>query len=210
MSSTIKIMLVDDHPMVQDGLCACLSYYEDIEVVAKTTDARQALDLAKQRQPDVILMDISMPSMNGLEATEVLLESLPDTKVLVFSMHESAEFVSSAMQVGASGYILKDTSSEEVYIGIKAVAQGKNYFSSSIAKVLMDAPTQKTKRLSTREQVVLGHIAEGKSSKEIAEILCISFRTVEAHRRNIKDKLNLDTFAELVRYAVAQGLVSKV
>jgi len=153
-------------------------------------------------------MDISMPKLNGLEATEIISEALTDTKILIFSMHESVEFVTNAVQAGASGYILKDTNSEEVYQAIKSVAQGKSYFSSSIAKMLIDnPPTQNNQRLTAREQMILSYIAQGQSSKEIAQILTISFRTVEAHRRNIKSKLQLDSLAELVCYAVNQGLI---
>jgi two-component system NarL family response regulator len=206
---TIKVMLVDDHPMVQDGLIACLSYYEDIDVVGACNDGSEALNKAKECRPDVILMDISMPSMNGLDATEILIETLKTTKVLIFSMHENAEFVKTAVQAGASGYILKDTNSEEVYQAIKAVANGKSHFSSSIAKVLLEEPIEQSNdRLTTREQMILSYIAKGQSSKEIAQNLDISFRTVEAHRRNIKSKLQIDSLAELVRYAVNQGLIA--
>jgi two-component system NarL family response regulator len=202
-------MLVDDHPMVQDGLIACLSYYEDIDVVGACNDGSEALNKAKECRPDVILMDISMPSMNGLDATEILIETLKTTKVLIFSMHENAEFVKTAVQAGASGYILKDTNSEEVYQAIKAVANGKSHFSSSIAKVLLEEPIEQSNdRLTTREQMILSYIAKGQSSKEIAQNLDISFRTVEAHRRNIKSKLQIDSLAELVRYAVNQGLIA--
>ncbi len=204
----ITVMLVDDHPMVQGGLRACLSFYEDIEVIGFTTEGKEALDKALELKPDVILMDISMPYMNGIDATEIITDQLDDTKVLIFSMHDSAEFVTSSIQAGASGYILKDTTSEEVYYAIKAVANGKTHFSSSIAKVLIENPVRSgNEKLTTREQVILSYIAQGNSSKEIARILNISFRTVEAHRRNIKAKLNIDSLAELVRYAVNHGLV---
>ena len=204
----ITVMLVDDHPMVQGGLRACLSFYEDIEVIGFTTEGKEALNKALQLKPDVILMDISMPFMNGIDATEIITDQLDDTKVLIFSMHDSAEFVTSSIQAGASGYILKDTTSEEVYYAIKAVANGKTHFSSSIAKVLIENPVRSgNEKLTTREQVILSYIAQGNSSKEIARILNISFRTVEAHRRNIKAKLNIDSLAELVRYAVNHGLV---
>ncbi|MGB3727248.1 MAG: response regulator transcription factor [Glaciecola sp.] len=208
MSTSIRVMLVDDHPMVQDGLSACLSYYDDIEVVGACNDGHEVLNMAKACEPDVVLMDISMPGLNGLDATEVLMEALCDTKVLIFSMHESTEFVTNAVQAGAAGYILKDTTSEEVYQAIKNVAQGKSYFSSSIARVLIENPiNQQNDRLTTREQVILSYIAKGQSSKEIAQTLNISYRTVEAHRRNIKTKLKIESLAELVRYAVNQGLV---
>jgi two-component system NarL family response regulator len=208
-TSPIRVMLVDDHPMVQDGLSACLSYYDDIEVVGAINDGKEALEKAKTCNPDVILMDISMPSMNGLDATEILLESLPDTKILIFSMHDSVEFVTAAVQAGASGYVLKDTGSEEVYMAIKSVAKGNKHFSSSIAQVLIEQPVKNEQRLTSREQMILSYIAQGHSSKAIAQLLSISYRTVEAHRRNIKSKLKLDSIAELVRYAVQQGLISE-
>jgi two-component system nitrate/nitrite response regulator NarL len=204
----ITVMLVDDHPMVQGGLRACLSFYEDIKIVGSTTEGKEALNKALELKPDVILMDISMPFMNGIDATEIITEQLDDTKVLIFSMHDSAEFVTSSIQAGASGYILKDTTSEEVYYAIKAVSNGKTHFSSSIAKVLVESPVRAgNEKLTTREQIILSYIAQGNSSKEIARKLNISFRTVEAHRRNIKAKLNIDSLAELVRYAVNHGLV---
>ena len=207
-SPSIKVMLVDDHPMVQDGLSACLSFYDDIQIVGRCNDGSEVLNTAQACQPDVILMDISMPKLNGLEATEIITESLDSAKVLIFSMHESAEFVTNAVQAGASGYILKDTNSEEVYQAIKSIAQGKSYFSSSIAKMLIEnPPAQANARLTAREQMILSYIAKGQSSKDIAQTLTISVRTVEAHRRNIKSKLNLDSLAELVRYAMNQGLI---
>lgn len=203
-----SVLLVDDHPMVQDGLTACLSYYQDIEIIGSTQDGKSALAQALALKPDVILMDISMPDMNGIDATEIITEQLADTKILIFSMHDSLEFVNSAMQAGASGYILKDTGSAEVYLAIKAVASGKIHFSPSVAVALLENPLkEEQEKLTTREQMVLSFIAQGLSSKEVAKKLNISFRTVEAHRRNIKTKLQLESLAELIRYAVNHGLV---
>ena len=206
----ISLLLVDDHPMVQGGLLACFSYYEDIEVVGVSNDGTTALAKAIELKPDVILMDVSMPSMNGIDATEIITEQLPETKVLIFSMHDSAEFVRSAIQAGASGYVLKDTSSEEVYYAIKAVAKGNTHFSSSIAKTLIENPAKtENDKLTTREQVILSLVAQGLSSKEVARELNISFRTVDAHRRNIKSKLNIDSLVDLVRYAINHGLIEE-
>lgn len=206
----ITVLLVDDHPMVQNGLKACLAYYDDIEIIGAINDGSEALKAAMELKPDVILMDVSMPNLNGIDATEILSEQLPNTKVLIFSMHDSPEFVSSAVQAGASGYVLKDTSSEEVYYAITAVAKGNTHFSGSIAKMLIENPIQPEKnKLTTREQVILSYIAQGFSSKEVAQKLSISFRTVEAHRRNIKSKLRLESFADLVRYAINHGLVEE-
>ncbi|MFT5899472.1 MAG: two-component system nitrate/nitrite response regulator NarL [Glaciecola sp.] len=204
----ITVLLVDDHPMVQDGLTACLSYYDDIEIVDACTNGKDALDKALSLRPDVILMDVSMPTMNGIDATEIITDKIPGTKILIFSMHESSEFVTSSIQAGAAGYISKDTTSEEVYFAIKAIAEGKTHFSSSVARALIDNPIRpENEKLTTREQVILTWIAKGLSSKEVARKLNISYRTVEAHRRNIRTKLNIESFAELVRYAVNHGLV---
>jgi two-component system NarL family response regulator len=209
-SAATSVLLVDDHPMVQDGLTACLSYYPDINIIGTTQDGKSALSQALELKPDVILMDISMPDMNGIDATEIITEQLASTKVLIFSMHDSLEFVNSAMQAGASGYILKDTGSAEVYAAIKAVASGKIYFSPSIATALADNPQEEEEekaKLTTREQVILAYIAQGLSNKAVAKMLGISFRTVEAHRRNIKTKLQIESLADLIRYAVNHGLI---
>ena len=206
----IRVLLVDDHPMVQGGLISCLAFYEDIEVIGTTNDGKEAIEKAKEVRPDVIIMDISMPNMNGIDATEIIKEQVPEANVLIFSMHQSPEFVSSAIQAGASGYVLKDTSSEEVYFAIKAVAKGQTNFSCSIAKMLIENPIRmENDKLTTREQVILSYVAQGFSSKEVARKLDISYRTVEAHRRNIKQKLGLETLAELIKYAVSHGLVDE-
>ena len=211
----ILIQIVDDHPMVQGGLKACLSFYDDIKIIGSTNDGSNALNKALELKPDVILMDISMPIMNGIDATEIITEQLPDTKILILSMHNNPEFVKSAIQAGASGYILKDTTSEEIYYAIKAVASGQTHFSSSIAKALIDTPLNanegenESEKLTTREQVVLSYLAQGETSKEIAKILSISFRTVEAHRRNMKTKLGINSLAKLISYAVKHGIVKK-
>lgn len=203
-----SVLLVDDHPMVQDGLTACLSYYHDINIIGSTQNGKDALTQAHLLKPDVILMDISMPDMNGIDATEIITEQLTSTRVLIFSMHDSLEFVNSAMQAGASGYILKDTGSAEVYLAIKSVAAGKTHFSPSIAVALTENPLKEEKeKLTTREQVVLSYIAQGLSNKAVAKTLDISYRTVEAHRRNIKAKLHIENLAELIRYAVNHGLI---
>jgi len=205
----ILVQIVDDHPMVQGGLKACLSFYDDIVIVGSTDDGSDALNKAIELKPDVILMDISMPTMNGIDATEIITEQLPETKILILSMHSNPEFVKSAIQAGAVGYLLKDTTSEEIYYAIKAAANGQTHFSSSIAKLLIDNPvnTSESEKLTTREQVVLSYLAQGKTSKEIAKILNISFRTVEAHRRNMKTKLGIHSLAKLISYAVKHGII---
>ena len=204
----ISVMLVDDHPMVQGGLMACLAFYDDITIVGTINDGLEALKKAKELKPDVIMMDVSMPKMNGIDATEIISEQVPDTRILIFTMHDSPEFVRRAIDAGANGYVLKDTSSEEVYFAIKAVAKGHTHFSSSISKMLIENPMKtSSEQLTTREQVILSYVASGLSSKVVAKKLDISFRTVDAHRRNIKAKLKVDTLAELIRYAVSHGLI---
>lgn len=206
----ISLLLVDDHPIVQGGLLACLAYYDDIEVVGIANDGNSALSKAKELTPDVVLMDISMPQMNGIDATSIITQQLANTKVLIFTMHDSSEFVRSAIQAGASGYVLKDTSSEEVYYAIKTVAKGHTHFSRAIAEILIETPARiKNDKLTAREQTILSLVAQGLSSKEVARELGISFRTVDAHRRNIKAKLNIDSVADLVRYAIHQGLIEE-
>jgi two-component system NarL family response regulator len=210
VDKSISVLLVDDHPMVQGGLKACLSFYDDIDIVGAIDDGSKVLAAAKEFRPDVILMDVSMPNTNGIDATEIVKEQLPNVQVLVFSMHNNAEFVTSAMQAGASGYVLKDSEPEMVYRAIKTVATGRNFYSSSVAQELIENPIRiQNEKLTTREQVVLSYIVKGKSSKEIGKALSISYRTVEAHRRNIKAKLNIESLAELIRYAVNHGLLDK-
>ena len=210
MSPTIKVLLVDDHPMVRDGIMSCLAFYDDVEVIGTANNGREAITHLSSLTPDVIMMDISMPDLNGIDATEQILEISPHSKILIFSMHDNAEYITNAVQAGASGYILKNTDAEEVYLAITQVAQGRRYFGENIAQILLSKPIPpEAARLTTREQTVLSYLAQGLSSKQIAEQTHISVRTVDAHRRNIKAKLQLDTVAEMIRYAVEHGLVRR-
>lgn len=210
MSPTIKVLLVDDHPMVRDGIMSCLAFYDDVEVIGTANNGSEAITQLRSLTPDVIMMDISMPDLNGIDATEQILEISPHSKILIFSMHDNAEYITNAVQAGASGYILKNTDADEVYLAITQVAQGRRYFGENIAQILLSKPTPpEAARLTTREQTVLSYLAQGLSSKQIAEQTHISVRTVDAHRRNIKAKLQLDTVAEMIRYAVEHGLVRR-
>lgn len=210
MSPTIKVLLVDDHPMVRDGIMSCLAFYDDVEVIGTANNGKEAITQLSSLTPDVIMMDISMPDLNGIDATEQILEISPHSKILIFSMHDNAEYITNAVQAGASGYILKNTDADEVYLAITQVAQGRRYFGENIAQILLSKPTPpEAARLTTREQTVLSYLAQGLSSKQIAEQTHISVRTVDAHRRNIKAKLQLDTVAEMIRYAVEHGLVRR-
>lgn len=210
MSPTIKVLLVDDHPMVRDGIMSCLAFYDDVEVIGTANNGKEAITQLSSLTPDVIMMDISMPDLNGIDATEQILEISPHSKILIFSMHDNAEYITNAVQAGASGYILKNTDAEEVYLAITQVAQGRRYFGENIAQILLSKPIPpEATRLTTREQTVLSYLAQGLSSKQIAAQTHISVRTVDAHRRNIKAKLQLDTVAEMIRYAVEHGLVRR-
>lgn len=206
---SIKVLLVDNHPLVLDGLKAILETYEHIEVVGAAALARTALEIAKSTKPDVVLMDINMPELNGLDAIELFKEQTPATRLLMLSMHDSREYISTSVMYGASGYILKDVSTEEIIEAIDTVAAGGTYFSSGVSDVLLErtGKDHKGKALTTREQAILLLIAAGKSNKDVAGTLDISTRTVETHRKNIKKKLGIATTAGLTRYAIENGLI---
>ncbi|MFW1676935.1 response regulator [Pontibacter sp. JAM-7] len=210
----VRILLVDDHPLVLDGINARLEQEATVQVVGMANNGQQALELAAELQPDVVLMDISMPVMNGFEATERFREQLPQIKVLILSMHDDREYIMKLVRCGASGYVLKDVSSRELINAIQTVSTGASYFSSGVSQTLFNAaalePAEtapKPDLLTPRENDVLKSIAEGLSNKEIARQLSISVRTVETHRLNIKQKLDLQTTAALARYAFERGLL---
>jgi len=206
----IKVLLVDDHPLVLEGIRAVIETYSHIEVVGAASSAREALVMAGRSEPDVVMMDINMSDINGLDAIELFKEQHQKARILMLSMHDSREYISTSVMYGASGYVLKDVSTNEIISAIEAVAAGNTYFSSGVSDVLMrDDEAQKfNSPLTTREQSVLLLVAEGKSSRDVAEILEISTRTVETHRKNIKKKLAIGTTAGLTRYAIENGLIS--
>lgn len=206
---SVKVLLVDNHPLVLDGLRAILETYEHIKVVGAASLARPALEIAKAERPDVVLMDINMPEMNGLDAIELFKEQTPSTRLLMLSMHDSREYISTSVMYGASGYVLKDVSTDEIVEAIDTVAAGGTYFSSGVSEVLLESRDkgQKGRTLTTREQAILLLIAAGKSNKDVAATLDISARTVETHRKNIKKKLGIATTAGLTRYAIENGLI---
>ena len=211
VSAPIKLLLVDDHPLVRDGIRARFESDDLIEVIGEAQNGQQALDFVQQQLPDVVLMDVSMPVMNGLEATQHLRNLYPDVPVLILSMHDSREYIQQLVQIGASGYVLKDVGSDELVRAIQTVYQGGSYFSAGVSQMLfqgqLEAAEQK-QALTPREETVLRYLAERNSNKEIARQLDISVRTVETHRQNIKQKLDIHTAAGLARYAIEQGLVS--
>jgi DNA-binding NarL/FixJ family response regulator len=209
----MTILLVDDHKMMRDGLRALLEK-EDLEVVGEAASGREALAAARRLRPQVVVMDISMPDLNGIDATGKLLAEMPGLKVIALSMNSDRRYVLAMFKAGAVGYLLKNAASEELIAAVRAVADDLTYVSPSIASLIVDdaldgtraahGPAQRT--LSPREREVLQLLAEGRSSKDIAARLDVAVPTVETHRRQIMDKLGLRTIAELTKYAIREGL----
>lgn len=211
VTDPIKVLLADDHRLVLEGLRSCLEVYDHIEIVATATDGESALSLAAEMMPDVVLLDINMPGINGLETARKLARLQPDAKILIVSMHDNPEYVSSALSLGAKGYILKHVSTREMVAAIEAVQDGGTYLSAGASAGLVSgepacAATQSRVKLSARERLVLVLLSEGRSNKEVAAELSISVRTVETHRKNLKRKLAISTTAGLTRYVIEHGL----
>lgn len=210
----IKVLLVDDHKIVREGLRSLLEKEGDIKIVAEADNGRTAAQRATEMLPDVVVMDIAMPEMNGIEATRRITAENPEIRVLALSMHSARRFVSEALSVGAKGYLLKDCAADELVRAIRTVAADKIYLSPDIAdqivkdyvKNLPDSPPAALNMLSTREKEVLQLIAEGRNTKEIAFTLNVSIKTIETHRQQIMKKLNLQSVAGLTRYAIREGL----
>ncbi len=213
---SIKILLADDHRITRQGLRSLLEKEPDMEVVAEAEEGRTTVRLACELLPDVVVMDVSMPDLNGMEATRQILAELPNVKVIALSMHSDNLFVSEMLKSGASGYLLKDCAFEELARAIHVVVDGKTYLSPAISGVVVDeylhhltkTESPGSKVLTDREREVLQLIAEGNSTKQVALKLHISVKTVETHRRQIMSKLNIHTIAELTKYAIRQGLTS--
>ena len=204
----IKVLIIDNHPLVLAGLRAVLETYGDVEIVGTAGLARAGLEIALATRPAVVLMDINMPQLNGIDAIELFREQLPDTRILMLSTHDSREYISTSVMHGASGYILKDVSTDEIIAAIEAVAAGGTYFSSGVSDVLLERkPGDPADPLTTREHDVLLLIAGGRSNRDIAAELGISAATVETHRKNIKKKLGIATTAGLTRYAIENGWI---
>ncbi|HXU78333.1 MAG TPA: response regulator transcription factor [Methylomirabilota bacterium] len=214
----ISVLLVDDHTVVRQGLRALLKAEEDMEVIGEAENGRQAVMLAKKTPPDVVVMDVAMPMLNGLEATRQILRGAPGTKVLVLTSYGDDECVQQLMQAGATGYLIKQTAANDLLKAIREVQRGNAFFSPSIAKRLRDQcreafsngqPAKKSTELTSRESEVLQLIAEGFSNKQIAAELEISIKTVEKHRQQVMNKLNIHDVAGLTRYAISKGLVER-
>lgn len=203
----IRVLLVDDHPLVLDGIRSRIEQDPSIEVIGEGNNGEEALQLAQEKKPDIVLMDISMPVLNGIEAAERFSAEQPDVKLLMLTMHDNKEYITKVLKAGAKGYILKDVSSNEMISALKAVSQGKTYYSSGVTDILLSEGSSKVVPLTDREKTILRLLAEGNSNKHVARELDISVRTVETHRRNIKRKLDVKTSAGLVKYAIENGIV---
>ncbi|MEF3046595.1 response regulator transcription factor [Pseudotabrizicola sp. L79] len=207
MTDKTRVLIVDDHPMVAEGLRAVLESYDDIEVVGTLCNGREAIDQVSALDPDVMLLDLNMPQVSGLAATEIILERRPDTRILILSMHDSAEYISTALSHGAMGYVLKDVPTEEVKTAIDTVMAGNKYLCTGASDSLRPMQAEGREPLTSREQTILLDLAQGKSNKEVALALDISVRTVETHRKNIKRKLGISSTAGLTRYAIEHGVL---
>ncbi len=210
----IRILLADDHAIVREGVRLLLDAQPDMEVVGEAADGEQALALARELKPDLVLMDIGMPAMNGLEATRALKAAQPQTSILVLTMHEGEDYFFRILAAGASGYLLKGAGSAELLSAIRAVHQGGVYLYPTMAKKLMsdylknqEGGAAANDPLTPRERQVLKLIAAGKSTREIAEELVLSSNTVQTHRLHIMEKLNLHKRSELIKYAIRRGLI---
>lgn len=207
----IRILLADDHAVVRQGFKMILSAQPDMEVVGEAANGREAVELAEQVKPDIVLTDVAMPELNGIEATRRLLASLPHSRVIALSMHKDSVYVREVLRAGARGYLLKDSGAEDLVSAIRAVAKGESWLSPAVSNAVLDDyrrhVTDPIDLLTSREREVLQMLAEGKTNKEIAAILNLSVYTVDAHRGRIMEKLNLHSINELVRFAVRKGLI---
>jgi two-component system, NarL family, response regulator NreC len=210
----VRVLVADDHTIVRQGLASILRGTDDIIVIAEAGDGYEAVEKALDLKPDVVVLDISMPRLNGLEAARRIRRRLPACRVLVLTMHEAEEYVVRMVRAGVSGYLVKDGAASELITAIRAVRAGKGYFGPNAARILADAvqgdaaPDDPYGSLTDREREVFQLVVEGRTSAQIATVLCISPKTVENHRTHIMDKLGVHSAAELLRYAARHGLLS--
>jgi len=214
---TVKILIADDHRIMREGLRALLEKQNDFEIIAEAGDGRTAVRISEELSPDIVIMDVSMPELNGIEATRMIITNNPHTKVIALSMLSNNTFAIEMFKAGASAYILKDCASEELGYAVRAALKGQIYLSPIMATSFMKDFLQKSENetppsafsiLTNREREVLQLFAEGKTTKEIAALLQVSPKTIETQRQNIFSKLNLKNVAELTRYAIREGLIS--
>lgn len=204
----IKLLLVEDHTIVREGLRALLSRYEDLDVVGEAQDGAEALEQVKELRPDIVLMDVAMPRMNGIEATRLIHKRFPKTKVIILTQYCDKYYVRSLLKAGASGYILKDALRDDLIQAIETVMGGEAFIHSAVSTEIMRMVQGPSVSLSPREQEVLELIVKGNKNTEIAEILSLSAKTVDWHRTNVMRKLGVHNLAELIRYAYENGLVT--
>jgi DNA-binding NarL/FixJ family response regulator len=211
MQRKIRVLLADDHAVVRKGFRMILAAQPDMEIVGEAGNGREAVELAQSIRPDVVVMDVAMPELNGIEATRRLADLCPQTRVLALSMHKDSVYVREILRAGARGYLLKDSLDSDLLAAVRAVSRGDGYLSPAVSEaVLSDYRRQVTDPLdllTSREREVLQMIAEGKTNKEIAALLNLSVYTVDAHRGRIMEKLNLHTTGELVRFAMRKGII---
>ena len=215
--SVLKILIADDHDIVRQGLRALLEKQAEWQVCAEAVNGREAIEKARETRPDIVLMDFSMPELNGLDATRQIRKLLPQTEVLILTMHDSEQLVRELLEAGVRGYLVKTDASLHLVPAILSLSEHKPYFASKVSSLLLDSflrpgspapdPRVMSGRLSPREREIVQLVAEGKSSKEIATTLSIALKTVNAHRANIMNKLDLHSIGELVLYAVRNNLV---
>ncbi len=211
--AALRVLLVDDHKLVRAGMRSLLRDIEGVEVVGEASDGAEALQLAERERPDVVLMDIAMKGMNGLEAAARLRERLPATKIVILSMHTSEEYVLLALRAGAAAYLIKDSATSELELALQSVMRGETYLSPAISRQVVEGYVQRMGEggaadpLTPRQREVLKRIAEGRSTKEIAYELNLSVKTVETHRAQLMERLGIRDVAGLVRYAMRAGLV---
>lgn len=206
MSAPVTVLVVDDHPMVAEGIEAILETWDGVTLVGTLSSAADAIAAVQELKPDVVLMDLNMPGMSGLSATEIILERRPQTRILILSMHDSDECVAAALSHGAVGYILKDVPTDEIKTAIDTVMSGERYICTGDLPSLAPA-TGVHQPLTSRERAILLELAQGRTNTDVANTLDISVRTVETHRKNIKRKLGISTSAGLTRYALEHGVL---
>jgi len=212
-----RVLLAEDHTIVRKGLCALLDAEPGIEVIGEAEDGREALVQVEQQRPDIVLMDISMPGLNGLEATRQIKKRFPEVKVLILTVHSDEEYIRQILRAGASGYLLKEAAPHELISAIEAIQRGESYLSPSVSKKVVreyvqhatgSAEEDSCERLTDREREVLQLIAEGNSTRDIAELLHLSVKTAETHRARLMRKLDIHSTAELTQYAIRKGVIS--
>ena len=211
----IRVLLADDHTILRDGIRALLEDQQDIEVIGEAEDGQTAVKMAAQLDPDIVIMDIAMPLLNGLEATRHIRRDSPQVKVLILTMHENEEYIRQVLAAGAFGYVLKDAAARDLMGAIRAVYNGEAVLSPAVTRLVIEdylrwgdiQPMDASNELTSREREVLQLIAEGYTNKEIAEILCLSIKTIQSHRTNLMSKLDLHDRGDLIKYAIQKKII---